>query len=1257
MVLMNGSTKRDVIASLKRQQGERVVTAMRIDLRFFLWGPFMFASQGAPRQQQPVTTPSQCPPSDTKGAPGGPLAGIGGHGWGSHGSLQGPQNPPVAAALEVLQQAQSWSEAAEGWGSVSAAEAEGYLQALSTLADACACAATRETVLLSEGPPWGPSATGGPSRGPPLLHHLFRVFCCVCGLCLADAGLEYGGPPSASGDATGASQGNSADLWISWGPPLLEALKGSTFAGDTLQRVAKLLYVLLSCLCRSPLAAAAASLLQTAIAQQAFCFVATLAAAAAEVEAVRIPPVGATGAAAATSTAATPAAHSSAAASLPSSGTPNSSSSSNNSSNKEPALLLHILGAYEGLLSLPGVAAAARGGPLRCLHKSVQRGAARLLGKAGSLGDAAVAVASWLIYHRLSSSSSSSSGSSGSSSSSSAGEGSFSASNVRHLLALLIAAVRQQLLQPVEQRLSASCLREALQEPCMQLRISSCARDAALAFAAVCLQALQAAAAAAAAAAAETQPTPSTGAAATAAGEEKDKGREAAEHGGDDERALAAARAAAVAAAASRATPIAEMLALLCVSNSSIRAAVACRLTCLPPQQQDTPAAAAAAAAGGAAYGTASSTPLERQTPQQQQQQQQTSPQRGRSSAALSALSLPALLYFAAHGDELGCTYTSAFLECCIRCLDTRSLGQYLSTQQRQEAVAALAANAGLLPAAAAAAARNGRRQPLGLRGASNLCLLAALWEGTETLGAVIDSVCMQPLSAAGEEAAQRGDTALLLQLLHASLDLSACSKGHMPRSLRLLQQTAAALAAGPLGAPQTATEAEEAFLLLHKCCELCLPVSWRAVPPLGSSTFSSNYTTAAAAAGSASAGSAAPATTAAGTPTAGSGAAVGLTNAGDTETSWTCPLVRRLWGLSQSGGVSKESSWLLSCRPLAAALVEETRNRHTELRRLQQNLEEAKNNAVQTAQRLAVTKEAHEMELSRIKEGAERQQRINAAKQQQQAEETLKLREELETEQRRGRELVAEFQRLLDAKEMAIASLKSNLEEGRSLQGPDVSEVSRDLQIQTAINVKQKEEISKQEAAMRVLLQKQQQTASNLREEFGLSASQEAKAQLQVNYEKLQDDNEQQFRQLILVMKALAEQQAENESLKEARMHSAANQQQQLEQQLQQMQQQLQQMAREQESNARGASLRQVSLEEQLRAYQKENESLKASNRSKATTIEQLERRLQAAEEAAAAAKAAAAANNDVLNRMQQELKEKENRLAVISAALRGGP
>lgn len=77
--------------------------------------------------------------------------------------------------------------------------------------------------------------------------------------------------------------------------------------------------------------------------------------------------------------------------------------------------------------------------------------------------------------------------------------------------------------------------------------------------------------------------------------------------------------------------------------------------------------------------------------------------------------------------------------------------------------------------------------------------------------------------ATAGEEAAQQGDMGLLLRALHASLDLSACTKRHMPRSLRLLQRAAAALAAGPLSSPQTASEAEEALLVVYKCCALVL--------------------------------------------------------------------------------------------------------------------------------------------------------------------------------------------------------------------------------------------------------------------------------------------------------------------------------------------------------------------------------------------------------------------------------------------------
>lgn len=74
---------------------------------------------------------------------------------------------------------------------------------------------------------------------------------------------------------------------------------------------------------------------------------------------------------------------------------------------------------------------------------------------------------------------------------------------------------------------------------------------------------------------------------------------------------------------------------------------------------------------------------------------------------------------------------------------------------------------------------------------------------------------------AAGEEAAQREDIDLLLRLLHVSLDFSACTKRHLPRSLRLLQRAAPVLAKGPLSGPQTAAESEETLLIIHKCCAL----------------------------------------------------------------------------------------------------------------------------------------------------------------------------------------------------------------------------------------------------------------------------------------------------------------------------------------------------------------------------------------------------------------------------------------------------
>ncbi|KAL8451749.1 hypothetical protein Emed_001911 [Eimeria media] len=598
---------------------------------------------------------------------------------------EGPPPASLSTALHAVAHAASWAEAPDGWASPPApAEVETYAEALSLLAAACrSSAGTRDAVLRWEGPPKEAPKREGLSRGPPLLLHVCRVFCSLCYACLAEVGVEWGGPPGVVADASaGASQGApgvrgppegpSSEAWVQYGVSLLAAMKegGDSCAAALLQQLVALLYPLTSCLCLSRDAAGAAEVLETPEGAQCFSFLAALAAAAAEEE------VKALTAAGAPVMATTPReggdCSSVAAEGGPSSSTPNSNSSSSSSSVSGCPLLLELLGAYEGPLSLPGVAAAARGGPLRGLHKAAQRGAARLLGKAASLRDSAAAVSAWLVYHRLSSSSSSSS---------SSGDSSFSASNVRHLLALLIASVRNHLSRPLEQRVSALCLREALKEPRMQAALAGPTHDAALAFAAVCLQALQALVAAAETAAQETQlhaqdPPPPPTAAATAA--------------------------AATAAAATRkqhlraAAPISEMLALLCASSPALRASVAARLDTLPPPLQPLNGSSSNNN-NNSSSGAHTDSRQQQQQQQQQQQASQVSPGRGRSSAALSSSSLPSLFYIAAWGDPLGCTYTSAFLELCLKSHGARDVGRHLTQQQREDAVAALAANTDLL--------------------------------------------------------------------------------------------------------------------------------------------------------------------------------------------------------------------------------------------------------------------------------------------------------------------------------------------------------------------------------------------------------------------------------------------------------------------------------------------------------------------------------------------------------------------------------
>ncbi|OEH80476.1 hypothetical protein cyc_05871 [Cyclospora cayetanensis] len=974
-----------------------------------------------------------------------------------------PVPPEVGDALQFLEEASSWAETSAGWASsTSPSDTEKYLGALRVLSHACRRAEVRDAVLHWHTSHKMPSQMEGLPEELPILRHFYRVFCCVSATCLAEAGIDYKGPtPNPAVDFNGASQGGTADggssaeEWLARGVSLHAAIQRSSLASASLRQVVMALYPLTSCLCNSRDAADAAALLQTPEGSHCFSLLASLAAAASEEEAKTLP---ASAAAAPTPGASTCA-----------SGKATESPSAAESSSNDSALLLAVLGAYEGPLALPGIAVSVRSGPLKALHKAVQRGAARLLGKAASLPDAATAVVAWLVYRRLSSSSSSSI---------SGGDGSFSSPNVRHLLALLIASVRNHLRRPLEQRVSALCLREALKEPRMLHAVSGPTQDAALAFAAVCLQSLQAVAAAAEEAASE----------------------ELLKHPPSDSEKAASVRKQQLAAAA----PIAEMLALLCARSAAVR---------------DSP-----------------------------------SPGRSRSSAALSAASLPALFFVTAHADDLGCAYTAAFLELCLRTRSNRGIGRFLSSEQREEAVVSLASNAGLLSfacnAAAGAnnAARHSTRRGRGLRATACMSLLAALWEKTDAMGSAVET---------------------------------------------------------------TAAEAEDALLLVHKCSALSLPIPWTQLQRIESLFVGSSH---------------------AGAAADGVSTCEGLYSSGSKK--YGCPLLDRLQGLAplDRASASMDGSWFLSGRPLATALAEESRKRK----------------AAQAAQRLVVTNEAHEMELSRLKEAAERQECLHATEQQRLADEARKLRRELEMEQQRGRDLVAEFQRLLDAKEAAIAregqrhevlgeypavggccSLQLSLGEGRSLQGSKESELSRELQVQTAINVKQKEELAKQEAKLHATLERQQQTANSL---TALTARhrqlQEEKSKLQISYEKVQEENEQQFRQLILVMKALAEQQAANEALKEARMCSEAQEEEQTKLKLQKLEQQLQQSSREQE----------VSLEEQLRAFEKENEYLKAMSRRNESTIEDLEKRLQAAVETATGAKAAAAAKTEVLKNMQKK-------------------
>lgn len=363
-----------------------------------------------------------------------------------------------------------------------------------------------------------------------------------------------------------------------------------------------------------------------------------------------------------------------------------------------------------------------------------------------------------------------------------------------------------------------------------------------------------------------------------------------------------------------------------------------------------------------------------------------------------------------------------------------------------------------------------------------------------------------------------------------------------------------------------------------------------------------------------------------------------------------------RLEGLAAAGRGPLDCPWRLGCRPLANALSAQSRKRRAEQRALQQEAEEARSNAAEAAQRLAVTNEAHQQELRRLREASERQLRVSSLETERHLEETRKLQRDLETEQTRGRALIADFQRLLDSKDKLIASMKANWGGGRNVQGTDAGDASRELQIQMAINLKQKEELVKQEAKMNSLISRQQQTADSLALlEEKHKRIQEEKAKLQIANEKMQEESEQQFRQLILIMKALAEQQAENEALKEERQVSLSVSKLDRHRKVQQLEQQLQQMARDHESHARASSLHQLSLEEQLRAYKNENEGLKAAARRQQNAIEEMETKLQEALEAAAGANAAAAAKSEKVIEMEKELKDKENKLAVISAALQG--
>lgn len=401
-------------------------------------------------------------------------------------------------------------------------------------------------------------------------------------------------------------------------------------------------------------------------------------------------------------------------------------------------LLQHALALCESLTRLPCVAVVSNSDVL-LFGQTLIRAAARLLQRAAQLPDPALAVRAWMIFSRVGGFGGSRRKTLFSPKARSTGEAFGSASNVKRLCALLVAAFRpssatappEELPRPLskkrllELRAATRCLREALDEASVREVLSGEAGNCAFVLASALLHELRKRAA--------------------------------------EAESLEALRRSSASTDARRNCPAALDRFLVGSGTDALSEALACLLVACPP-------VCSAVASSRLLCGNANAT----QT--LQDSQHSLGDKRASQTRPGDAETLSALFFLAAHGDGLCSLYVAAVLEACLA--NDRGLGGTLSTTGREEGVSSLAKAAGLsredragseeaFTPVASAFRRTGNRvvlcgsgcaelkdsmsaSSLSLKKAAALRLLAVLWSGSPAFSQIVETRAVSKIAEQG---------------------------------------------------------------------------------------------------------------------------------------------------------------------------------------------------------------------------------------------------------------------------------------------------------------------------------------------------------------------------------------------------------------------------------------------------------------------------------------------------------------------------